>query len=44
MKEYEDEYDFSEYPFTNPNYEIKNRKVIGKMKDELNGMIIDEFL
>ena len=44
MKEDNDEYDFSEYPFLHPNFDIKNKKIIGKMKDELNGMILEEFL
>ena len=44
MKQDNDEYDFSEYPFLHPNFDIKNKKIIGKMKDELNGMILEEFL
>ena len=43
MQEHADEYDFSEYAFDHPNYAPKNKKVIGKMKDELCGMCMDEF-
>ena len=43
MQEHADEYDFSEYAFDHPNYDPKNKKVIGKMKDELCGMCMDEF-
>ena len=34
----------SEYPFKHPNYDPKNRKVVGKMKDKLNGAILEEFV
>ena len=37
-------YDFSEYPKDHPNYDIKNKKVLGKFKDELNSKIITEFI
>ena len=30
-------FDFSEYPRMNPLFDEKNKKVIGKMKDETNG-------
>jgi hypothetical protein len=39
-----DEFDFSEYPTDHPNYSAKNKKVIGKMKDETNGVPIKEFI
>ena len=39
----DDDYDFSAYPFNHPNYDKKNKKVIGKFKDELNGMVLVEF-
>ena len=38
-----DLYDFSEYPTNHANYSLKNKKVLGKFKDELNGKIINEF-
>ena len=43
MKEHANEYDFSEYTFDHPNYDPKNKKVIGKMKDELCGMCMEQF-
>ena len=33
---FENIYDFSEYPTDHPNYNIDNKKVLGKFKDELN--------
>ena len=44
MFENKDLYDFSEYPENHPNYNIENKKVLGKFKDELNGKIITEFV
>ena len=32
-----DMFDFSDYPKMNPLFNEKNKKVIGKMKDETNG-------
>ena len=37
-------YDFSEYPINHPNYDIINKKVLGKFKDELKSLIITEFI
>ena len=39
---FENIYDFSEYPTDHPNYNIDNKKVLGKFKDELNGKIMTE--
>ena len=36
--------DFSEYAKTHPNYDETNKKVLGKFKDELNGVLMVEFL
>ena len=33
-----DLFDFSGYPRQHPCFSYKNKKVIGKMKDELNGI------
>ena len=37
-------YDFCNYPINHPNYDITNKKVLGKFKDELNSLIITEFI
>ena len=36
-------FDFSGYEKEGPFYNDENKKVIGKMKDELNGEITEEF-
>ena len=38
MNDQKDLYDFSEYPTDHPLYDLKNKKVLGKMKDETNGI------
>ncbi|CAS00298.1 Protein CBG25936 [Caenorhabditis briggsae] len=40
-KEY---FDFSEYPECHPLYNVENKKVVGKFKDELNGLIMEELI
>ena len=37
-------YDFSEYPKNHNNYDITNKKVLGKFKDEMKSLIITEFI
>ena len=37
-------YDFSGYPEDHPLYDITNKKVVGKFKDELNGIPAIEFI
>eukprot|EP00794_Sanderia_malayensis_P017150 gene17150-biopygen14757 len=37
-------FDFSYYPKDHRNYSTTNKKVIGKMKDELEGKVMDEFI
>ena len=37
-------YDFSEYPKNHPNFDMSNKKVLEKFKDELNSKIITEFI
>ena len=44
MKANSDLYDFSEYPCDHPNFSLKNKKIVGRMKDEAKGMIIEEFI
>ena len=39
-----DEFDLSDYPFDHPMYDTSNRKVIGKFKDELNSIPLEEFV
>ena len=42
--EHQDEFDYSGYPFIHEHYNTKNKKVIGKFKDELNSLILEEFI
>ena len=44
MLENKNLYDFSDYPINHTNYDITNKKVLGKFKDELNSLIISEFI
>ena len=44
MLENKTDFDFSEYPFDHPNYDATNKKVIGKFKDELNSLTLEEFI
>ena len=37
-------FDFSGYPKDSMYYDISNKKVLGKMKDELNGSKVIEFV
>ena len=37
-------YDFNNYPINHPNYDITNKKVLGKFKDKLNSLIITESI
>ena len=39
-----DLFDFSEYPVNSKYYDNSNKKVLGKMKDEFNGVKIAEFV
>ena len=40
----QDKFDFSGYPKDHPCFSNANKKVIGKMKDELNGSLMKEFV
>ena len=44
MYENKNQYDFSEYPENHPNFDMSNKKVLGKFKDELKSKIITEFI
>lgn len=44
MKQQSDLYDFSDYDKAHPCYSASNKKVIGKMKDEMAGKIMTEFI
>ena len=41
---WKDLFDFSNYPKDSKFFDKSNEKVIGKMKDEYGGVIIDEFI
>ena len=41
---WKDLFDFSNYSKDSRFYDDTNKKVIGKMKDEYGGVIIDEFI
>ena len=36
-------FDFSNYPKDSKFFDLNDKKVIGKMKDKLGGVIVDEF-
>jgi hypothetical protein len=40
----EEEFDFSDYPKDHILFSGKNKKVIGKMKDEANGKLLESFV
>ena len=42
LEKYKDEFDFSDYPHTHFLHNTENKKVIGKFKDELNSLTIEE--
>lgn len=44
MKKYEDFYDFSDYPKNHILYSEKNKKILGKFKDEMKGTAISQFV
>lgn len=44
MKEDAKIFDFSGYPKDHPCFSNENKKVVGKMKDELNGVLISEHV
>ena len=44
MAENIDDYDFSDYPKDQHLYNTRHKKIIGKFKDELNGITLEEFI
>ena len=42
--EHKEEFDFSTNPFEHECHDPSNKKVIGKMKDELNSLILEDFI
>ena len=44
MLEYKIDYDCSDYPYEHSNYDTSNKKVLGKFKDELNGISLEIFI
>ena len=44
MAEHIDDYDVSDYPKDYYLYNTRHKKEIGKFKDELNGMTLEEFI
>ena len=44
MATFKDWFDFSEYPRDNPLFDESNRKRVGKVKDELNGLCMTTFI
>jgi hypothetical protein len=44
MWEMKEHFDFSDYPQDHPCYDPTNKKVIGKFKDELNGIAMTRFV
>ena len=44
LKQINNHMDFSDYPKHYDNFDISNKKVLGKFKDEVNGKIIKEYI
>ena len=44
MKELQNELDCSDYPTDHPLHSVKNRKALGKFKDEMSDKIIEEYV
>ena len=44
MENFQDWFDFSEYPRDHPLFNERNRKIVGKFKDELNGACMYIFI
>jgi hypothetical protein len=44
MSQHMSEFDLSDYPLDHPLYNVENKKVIGKFKDEMNSVALEEFV
>ena len=44
MKELQNELDCTDYPIDHPLHSLKNKKALGKFKDEMSGKIIEEYV
>ena len=44
MLEMQDKLDCSDYPADHEFYSVKNKKALGKLKDEISGKIIEEYV
>ena len=44
MATFKDWFDFSQYPKNHPLFDETNRKLVGKFKDELNGLCMTQFI
>jgi hypothetical protein len=44
LRRFRSEFDFSYFPKDHNLYSAKNKKVIGKMKDEANGTVLESFV
>ena len=43
IAQHTDDFDLSDYPLDHPLYDVTNKKIIGKFKDELNSRPLKEF-
>jgi hypothetical protein len=44
MRDMKVHFDTSDYPVSHPNHSVDNKKILGKMKDELNGVVLEEYI
>ena len=44
MRNSKELFDFSDYPRSSPYFDLSNKKQLGKMKDEMGGEAIEEFI
>ena len=44
MKDHGEDFDFSEYPIDHPCYSKKNKKKVGRYKDEMLSLTLEDFI